>query len=270
MKKFILKKMPLLFALLLFALAMPLAWFLLNLLVAPLGSVWSGAMDYGLTIVIVVGICFFCFRELPFPLKGEHFFKGLFTFGLLGIIVAVIAFVMSYETIDLTPTLSDFLGCLLLNAAIAVSEEFLFRGVFLNVFLNAWKGKKGFVWTAVFVSSALFGLRHLLNLAATSMTPILTIGQVFFTFMAGVYLCAVYLRTKNIWIVVVIHFTEDFLTGLWPLFSSAALASSLKDAPLLNVLGLVALQSVYVWVGVIMLKDKKWHYEPLKREDKIP
>jgi len=266
MKEFILKKTPLSFALLLFALAMPLAWFLLNLLVASLGSVWSGAMDYGLTIAIVVGACLLCFKELPFSLKGEHFFKGLFTFGLLGVLVALIAFAMSYETIDLTPTWSDFLGYLLLNAAIAISEEFLFRGVMMNVFLKAWEGKKGFIWAAVFVSSALFGLRHLLNLASVPMTPILTIGQVFFTFMAGAYLAAVYLRTRNLWIVIAIHFAEDFLTGLWPLFSSAALASSLKDAPFLNVLGLVALQSIYVFVGVMMLKDKKWHYEPWKRE----
>ncbi len=268
MGNFIIKKIPLLFAILLFAVAMPLAWFLTNLATSSLGSIWSGVIDYSATLIVVLAVCFLCFKELPFSLECRHFLKGLFTFGLLGVLIAVVAFAMSYDTVDMVPALSDFIGYLFLNLAVAVSEEFLFRGVFLNVFLKGWEGKKGFIWSAVIVSSILFGLRHLLNLITNPTAINLTIGQVFFTFMAGIYLCAVYLRTRNIWIVIALHFTEDFLTGLWPLFSSKALAASSMDAPLLNVVGLVALQSVYVLFGVILLKDKKWHYEPLEKEGK--
>jgi len=50
----------------------------------------------------------------------------------------------------------------------------------------------------------------------------------------------------------------DFFTEFWATVSSSALtAQSQDDAPL------VAVHSVYVIFGALMIKGKKWEYKPL-------
>lgn len=195
-------------------------------------------------------------------------FKGLFTFGLVGLICAIMAFLFGYNTPDRTPSVATMFGFILYNLAIAVSEEFLFRGVMFTQMLKSWEHKKRCIWTAIILSSTLFGLRHFLNLITTPNVVITTVGQVLFTFMAGFYLSAVYLRTRNLWVCVVIHFLEDFFTGFWAIVSTSAAAAQSVDGTIANMFLLVAMHSVYLLFGVLMLKSKNWQYQPL-HEKKI-
>lgn len=129
-------------------------------------------------------MCFIIYRKIPFTLQCKGLFKGLFTFGLVGLICAVMAFIFSYDKPDITSSASVVIGFIFYNLAIAISEEFLFRGVMFSQMLNCWKNKKSFIWMAILISSIIFGLRYFLNLITTPNTLITTIGQVFFTFMA--------------------------------------------------------------------------------------
>ncbi|MDE7453341.1 MAG: CPBP family intramembrane metalloprotease, partial [Clostridia bacterium] len=205
MKKFI-DRFPVIFSVLVFAITMPVIWGATYPLLYKLPFYWASAIKYTLTFLAVIAICFAAYRKIPFTLQGKGLLKGLFTAGLVGLICAVMAFVFSYNTPDVTPSVSTVFGFVLYNLAIAFSEEFLFRGVIFTQMLDSWKNKKGFIWIAIIVSSVIFGLRHLLNLVTAPQVVITTIGQVLFTFMAGFYLCAVYLRTRNIWICIIIHF----------------------------------------------------------------
>ncbi len=262
MRKFI-EKYPIVFSLAVFALSMPIVWGALYPLLYKLPFYWASAIKYTLTLLAVVAICFVVYRKIPFTLKCKKFFTGLFTFGLVGVICAVMAFVFSYNTPDTTPSVSTVFGFIFYNLAIAVSEEFLFRGVIFTQMLDSRKGKKGCIFAAIIVSSVIFGLRHFLNLVTAPNVIITTVGQALFTFMAGFYLCAVYLRTRNIWVCIVIHFLEDFFTGFWAIVSTAALTSQSVDGTIANMFMLVAVHSVYIIFGVIMLKSKKWEYRPL-------
>lgn len=283
MKKFA-YKFPVIFSVLVFAVCMPLLWGATYPLLYKLPFYWASAIKYSLTLLAVIIICFCVYRRIPFIVKCKKLFKGLFTFGAVGLICAVMAFVFSYAEPDTTPSVSTVFGFIFYNLAIAVSEEFLFRGVIFTQMLDSWEGgfygrrkivpegersdnanKTGFIWAAIIVSSVIFGLRHLLNLVTAPNVVITTIGQVFFTFMAGFYLCAVYLRTRNIWVCVVIHFFEDFFTGFWAIVSTSAAVAQTVDGTVLNMFMLVAVHSVYVIFGVIMLKCKKskWKYMPL-------
>lgn len=103
-------------------------------------------------------------------------------------------------------------------------------------------------------SSVIFGLRHFLNLVTTPNVIISTVGQVLFTFMAGFYLCAVYLRTRNIWVCVIIHFMEDFFTGLWAIVSTSAAAAQAIDRTVANMFMLVGVHLVYILFGILMLR----------------
>lgn len=265
MKKF-LDKYPIIFSVIVFALSMPIIWGAFYPLFYQLPFYWASALKYTSTLFVVVVICFVVYRKIPFTLQCKGLFKGLFTFGSVGLICAVMAFLFSYNTPDITPSVFTVLGFIFYNLGIAVSEEFLFRGIIFTQMLESRKNKTGFIWAAVIVSSVIFGLRHFLNLVTTPNIVISTVGQVLFTFMAGVYLCAVYLRTRNIWVCIMIHFLEDFFTGFWAMVSTSAAAAQTTDGTITNMILLVAVHSVYIIFGIIMLKSKKWNYQPLKEK----
>ncbi len=262
MKKFI-DKFPIIFSLAVFALSMPLLWGGLYPLLYKLPFYWASAIKYTLTLLAVIVICFCVYRKIPFTLQCKGLFKDLCTFGSVGLICAVMAFIFSYNSPDTTPSVSTVFGFIIYNSAIAVSEEFLFRGVIFTQMLDSRKNKKRIIWTAIIASSVIFGLRHFLNLVTAPNMIITTVGQVLFTFMAGFYLCAVYLRTRNIWICIIIHFFEDFFTGFWAIISTSAQVSQTVDGTIANMFLLVAVHSVYVIFGILMLKSKKWQYQPL-------
>ena len=256
-------KFPILFSILLFAIAMPLVWGITYPLLYKLPFYWASTIKYTITLLIVIAVCFIIYHKIPFTLQCKGLFKGLFTFGLVGLICAVMAFIFSYDKPDITPSASTVIGFIFYNLAIAVSEEFLFRGAMFTQMLDSWKNKKSFIWVAILISSIIFGLRHFLNLITTPNTLITTIGQVLFTFMAGFYLCAVYLRTRNVWVCIIIHFLEDLFTGFWAIVSSSAATAQTVDGTIGNMVMLIAVHSIYVISGVIMLKSKKWKYESL-------
>ena len=269
MKK-IVEKFPIIFSILLFAIAMPLLWGATYPLLYKLPFYWASSIKYTITLLIVIAVCFIVYHKIPFTLQCKGIFKGLFTFGLIGLICAVMAFIFSYDKPDITPTISTIIAFIFYNLAIAISEEFLFRGVMFTQMLDSWKNKKNFMWVAILISSIIFGLRHFLNLITTPNTLVTTIGQVLFTFMAGFYLCAVYLRTRNIWVCIIIHFLEDLFTGFWAIVSSSAALAQTVDATIGNIVMLVSVHSIYVIFGIIMLKSKKWKYLPLnERKEEV-
>ena len=264
MKKFA-QKFPITYSILLFAISMPILWGALYPLLYRLPFYWASTIKYMLTLLVVIAACRIIYKHIPFTLQCEGVFRDLFTFGLVGLICAVMAFVFSYNTPDAAPSASTVLGFVLYNLAIAISEEFLFRGAIFTQMLASWKDRKGFIWAATIASSVIFGLRHFLNLVTTPNVIISTVGQVLFTFMAGFYLCAVYLRTRNIWVCVIIHFLEDFFTGFWAIVSTSAAAAQAIDGTIANMFLLVGVHLVYIIFAVLMLKDKKWEYEPLAK-----
>ncbi len=250
------QKFPIIFSILLFVISMPILWGAFYPLLYKLPFYFASAIKYTLTLLAVIAACFIIYRKIPFTLQCKELFKSLFSFGLVGLICAVMAFIFSYSAPDTTPSVSIVLGFTLYNLAIAYSEEFLFCGAIFTQMLDSWKDKKGFIWAAIIGSSIIFGLRHLLNLVTTPNVIITTIGQVLFTFMAGVFFCAVYLRTHNIWICVIIHFLEDFFTGFWAIVSTSAVAVQVVDGTIANMFLLVSVHLVYVIFGVLMLKEK--------------
>lgn len=248
-----------LFSVLIFIISMPLLWGALFPLSSYMEANWYGAFKYSLSTLTAILLMYLTWGKSTFSLKCPEYFRNLFTFGLLGVIGAAGAFIFSSDGIDLTPSITIIAGCIFCNLAIAICEEVIFRGIILNSMIAALKKRDDVVRLTVIGSSIIFGLRHLINLVSMPDTVFMTLAQVVFTFMAGTYLCAVYLRTKNIWVCITIHFLEDFATSVWAIFSSSAAASASVDGSLLAAAGMIALQIPYVVFAVLMLKDKKWN-----------
>jgi len=241
-----------------FVIAMPLAWLALVPLTRQLDGAWADAVRYTATAVLTLLLMRLVWKRAVFSFCCPSFARNLFTCGLLGLIGAAGAFFFSYETVDTAPGAGAVCGVLTMNLAVAVSEEFLFRGVALNVLLRAYSAVKNPVYKAVTVSSVLFGLRHLLNLAFTPGAVTAAAAQVVFTMMAGTWLCAVYLRSKNIWVCALIHFLEDLAVSVWPLFSTQAAASASADIQISEALRMVFLQAPYLLFAWLMLRDEGW------------
>ncbi len=97
------------------------------------------------------------------------------------------------------------LPCLL----IGLFEEFAFRGVlFLTLLEDRRESSRSIFWASV-ISSALFGLIHLANLAVGGGLGA-TLLQVSYSFLIGGMCSIVLLKTHCIWIPVLLHGIFDF------------------------------------------------------------
>ena len=93
---------------------------------------------------------------------------------------------------------------------VGVSEELLHRGVILNI-LTAAFGTDTFPGAVLccFIGGTLFGLIHLFNLFS-GIAPSAVIVQTIGAAGAGWLFCALYLRSRNIYWVIVLHALNDF------------------------------------------------------------
>ena len=89
------------------------------------------------------------------------------------------------------------------------TEELIFRGVILNLFLERFsKTKRGILW-AVILSGVFFGAVHLTNISQGVTVTSAMIRAINGAFL-GVIFGAVYARSGNIWLVMTFHALVDF------------------------------------------------------------
>ncbi len=92
---------------------------------------------------------------------------------------------------------------------IGLSEEWIFRGILFDFLYRRSRQKGGTCFTAVLVSSLIFGAFHLFNLldGANAGGVLLQCG---YSFLIGAMLAVVFLKTQNLWICVILHTLFDF------------------------------------------------------------
>ena len=110
----------------------------------------------------------------------------------------------------------------------ALVEEFLYRGVILRALMRFGTG------FAILTSSLLFALMHG------------NLSQIIFAFPLGLLFAILVVRTGNLWITIVVHFLNNFLSSLYLIVSATAgtQAAELYSTifpPVLWVLGAVGL-----------------------------
>lgn len=99
--------------------------------------------------------------------------------------------------------------------AIGLFEELAFRGVIFLMFAEKrYTTRKGLFWSLI-LTSAVFGGVHLVNvLMGAGIGP--TILQIGYSFLIGAMCSVVLLKTRNIWICVMLHAIYDFCGTLMP------------------------------------------------------
>ena len=99
--------------------------------------------------------------------------------------------------------------------AIGLFEELAFRGViFLMLAAGRHTTRKG-LFRSLILSSAVFGGVHLINIfMGAGIGP--TILQIGYSFLIGAMCSVVLLKTRNVWLCVVLHAVYDFCGNLMP------------------------------------------------------
>jgi membrane protease YdiL (CAAX protease family) len=110
----------------------------------------------------------------------------------------------------LVPMILKYIG-------VGMIEEGFFRAAILVVLLAAWGQSKKGIYKAVIVSSVFFGVVHLMNLLFLfDGVDVLasTMAQIVYASLLGIFFAGLYLRNKNIWIIILIHALIDIAGGL--------------------------------------------------------
>lgn len=164
-------------------------------------AVVRGSVLWGLASV---AIAFCCMKYKRLSLLG--FFranypsvKQLYYFIPL-IVIALLHFACG---IDVDGGMGLIFANLFLVLGIGFCEEICFRGIICNLWLK--KGEK----TAIMVSSILFAICHLMNLAGGA-DMIATILQICFAFVYGVVFALIFIVCHSVWPCILLHSLHDF------------------------------------------------------------
>lgn len=150
------------------------------------------------------------FRDEEFTSKG--LLRGIWS-GFVGIVFALFMFAINFwgnlEYVQ-SPKLSYFIACLFIAFTTGLFEEVLVRGFVINNLKRHYGDSVSSLKRIVIVSSVLFGVLHFVNLSGFALAQILeTLAQVLSSIVIGMFFALVYLESKNIWAVVIVHALID-------------------------------------------------------------
>jgi membrane protease YdiL (CAAX protease family) len=138
-------------------------------------------------------------EELSLPGMGRELGLGLAVgAGLYAASVLVLMVLGIYRIEGLNPWIF-LLPAVAMALSSGIFEELLFRGVLFRAVEEVFGS-----WTALVVSSAVFGFMHLLNPAGTVM------GAVFISIEAGLLLAAAYMVTRRLWLGIGFHIAWNY------------------------------------------------------------
>ena len=101
-------------------------------------------------------------------------------------------------------SISSLLAAIMAGAG----EEVAFREVGISYLARQWKDENKIILMAI-IPAAAFALTHVTNIVTLSLPDVLK--QALLTFFLGVFLGAVYIRTGNIWTIILGHSLHDIM-----------------------------------------------------------
>jgi membrane protease YdiL (CAAX protease family) len=185
--------------------------------------------------------------------RGIGFFRGML-FGIVPIAFLLIITLtqINFTNAKLNGPLTIFI-LVLTSLSIGMAEDFLCRGMMAETLLEHFGPDKKGILKAILISSVIFALTHLVNLAESGFSGVLL--QVINAFFVGVLFAAIYFRTGNIMIAAVIHALWDFCGLIQSdngLFSSNASINDIISSYKFDVSALLTFIMIVVYVFILM------------------
>ncbi|GAA1843845.1 CPBP family intramembrane metalloprotease [Microbacterium koreense] len=199
--------------------ALPFALIPLPLLGANSSILWG--------MLIVTAFCVLAMRLLyptwTMGLRAQGFGRGL----LLGwpafvsaAILLTADLVVSTPLHPLDAFAAFFVWVVLYNTLVALVEETFLRGIVLPALTRAFSNSHRSILWAVLVSSVVFGLGHAPGMIGQPWT--LLVAKVVWATALGIFLAAVFVRSGNLWSVVLLHMTLNVTASTAPYVSYIA------------------------------------------------
>lgn len=141
-------------------------------------------------------------EEILYPKKLWKLTPGFQIF-LVALLFTIYTFV-AYSTYQNTDTMFGYpLSISILF--VPIYEELIFRGLILIGLMKFYSWKK-----AIVISSLLFGLWHLKNIFFISQSELIY-QMAYTTFIFGPIVAYITLKSKNIWLAVILHYLNNLL-----------------------------------------------------------
>jgi membrane protease YdiL (CAAX protease family) len=195
--------------------------------------------------------------------KREGLGKGVLL-GWLFLLWFVTSCAVSFITIDKTflyfPGIQKIIAFTFSMLAIGVSEELICRGIILNIFLDRWGNTKRAIVLSVVLSSVIFGLGHIGNFISRPYFVMGTIEQIIVAAIAGFYFACIYLRSRNIGSVILLHTLQDWFSmipGEFVNMPNIPATETAADMPLPMALLGVLIVSPALFIGLFLLRKVK-------------
>lgn len=205
---------------------------------------------FAIIIILLFGLKYVLKR------KGTGFFKGLIpclyvlaTLIYSGILQISNSLFFGHELAGI----GDILVFLATMVLIGITEEFIFRGFIAEIIFQKYAYNYSGVWFSVIVSGIIFGFMHMSNAASVDNTASVLIQSLSATAIGMTY-CAIFYRTRNVWVCVFLHFLNN-LFALAPagIFKASSISESLGSYTSVNLIGIIP----YIIVTAVLLRPEK-------------
>jgi membrane protease YdiL (CAAX protease family) len=172
-------------------------------------------LDKLIADIIITIICYILIIKLGIRetagFNKEGFKKGLIL-GIPFIIIGIGSVIFSNIGIDLDNikhiSIFNTLLFTINMLFVGINEEFWMRGLILNGLMK--KYEKSSVWKPIIISSLIFGLVHIPNIFFVE--PIILLIQVINAMCGGILFATIFIKSRNIYSVIVIHALTDWIS----------------------------------------------------------
>lgn len=191
-------------------------------------------------------------KNWPIGLHTSGLIDGLKEYAFAGVaagILSCIAFIIGLAPFDYNPSVWKILiEGVLYYFGVAIIEELYVRGLFLNIVDKIAHKKEHHTVIAIWVSSVVFGLGHIPGMIC--MEPLIILFKVISTIGMGLYFGAIYKRTNNLWVPIILHSFID-ICALPYCFTTF---SGYKTISLIGLVIIYTLLGIY---SIVLMKPKK-------------
>ena len=132
--------------------------------------------------------------------------SSLRKYGIVGIVVGLITGIAFYIGLkfDAKPSIWKVLiEGIIYYIGVAIIEELYVRGLLLNLIEKVCHKSKNSTLIGIILSSVVFGLGHIFGVLGEPILIIIT--KVVWTIAMGMYFGAIYKKTNNLWIPIILH-----------------------------------------------------------------
>lgn len=183
----------------------PLADFLSRVMDYQNASYLTGIIEQGISSVIILLVIVYMGLSKQAGISMPNLKKIWITWPVLLLSFYIcIPYLIGDISIDSKRPITIILF-ILLYLTTGIYEEFLFRGLFMSVFINKWVKTKRDLFGVVILINFLFGVFHIVNLLLGRSTLLATVTQIIYSTFFGVFFSCCLLAIKSIWPVVIVH-----------------------------------------------------------------